>query len=52
MALPLPDHVMMVNPQAIAKARKDEMGNIVVERKNHPEQLKVSETYAWRFKGM
>ncbi len=43
---------IMVNPHAISKAKKDEMGNIVVELKNHPEQLKVSQTYAWRFKGM
>jgi DNA-binding LytR/AlgR family response regulator len=42
----------MVNPHAIARARRDEMGNILVELKNHPEQLKVSQTYAWRFKGM
>ncbi|MBC3808147.1 response regulator transcription factor [Undibacterium seohonense] len=42
----------MVNPRAIARARRDEMGNILVELKNHPEQLKVSQTYAWRFKGM
>lgn len=43
---------IMVNPHAIARARRDEMGNIVVELKNHSEQLKVSQTYAWRFKGM
>jgi hypothetical protein len=52
MALPLPDHDVMLNPHAIAKARKDEIGNIVVERKNHPEQLKVSQIYALRCKGM
>lgn len=43
---------IMVNPHAIARARRDEMGNILVELKNHSEQLKVSQTYAWRFKGM
>jgi DNA-binding LytR/AlgR family response regulator len=43
---------VIVNVQAIAKARRDEMGSILVELKNHPEQLKVSQTYAWRFKGM
>ncbi|MBR7800941.1 LytR/AlgR family response regulator transcription factor [Undibacterium fentianense] len=43
---------IMVNPKAIARARKDELGNILVELKNHKEQLKVSQTYAWRFKGM
>nr|WP_315486487.1 hypothetical protein [uncultured Undibacterium sp.] len=42
----------MVNAHAIAKARRDEMGNILVELKGHPEQLKVSQTYAWRFKSM
>lgn len=43
---------IMVNPHAIARARRDEMGNIFVELKNHQEQLKVSQTYAWRFKSM
>lgn len=43
---------IMVNPHAIARARRDEMGNIFVELKNHKEQLKVSQTYAWRFKSM
>jgi DNA-binding LytR/AlgR family response regulator len=43
---------IMVNPRAIARARRDEMGNIFVELKNHREQLRVSQTYAWRFKGM
>ncbi|WP_395010835.1 LytTR family transcriptional regulator DNA-binding domain-containing protein [Undibacterium sp.] len=43
---------LMVNPHAIARARRDEMKNIVVELKNHTEQLKASQTYAWRFKGM
>lgn len=43
---------IMVNPHAIARARRDEMGNIFVELKNHSEQLKVSQTYAWRFKSM
>jgi DNA-binding LytR/AlgR family response regulator len=43
---------VVVNAHAIAKARRDEMGNILVELKGHPEQLKVSQTYAWRFKSM
>ncbi|WMW79913.1 LytTR family DNA-binding domain-containing protein [Undibacterium cyanobacteriorum] len=43
---------VMVNPHAIARARRDEMGNIFVELRDHPEQLKVSQTYAWRFKSM
>lgn len=42
----------MVNPHAIARARRDEMGGIVVEIKGHAAQLKVSQSYAWRFKGM
>jgi DNA-binding LytR/AlgR family response regulator len=42
----------VVNALAIAKARRDEMGNIILELKGHPEQLKVSQTWAWRFKGM
>lgn len=43
---------VVVNVHAIARARRDEMGNIAVELKGHPAQLKVSQTYAWRFKGM
>jgi DNA-binding LytR/AlgR family response regulator len=43
---------VVVNAHAIAKARRDEMGNIVVELKGHAEKLKVSQTYSWRFKGM
>ncbi len=43
---------VMVNPHAISRARRDEMGNIFVELREHPEHLKVSQTYAWRFKGM
>ncbi|MBY0573912.1 MAG: LytTR family DNA-binding domain-containing protein [Undibacterium sp.] len=42
----------MVNPHAIARALRDEFGNIVVLLKEHTAQLKVSQTYAWRFKGM
>ena len=43
---------LMVNVHAIAKARRDELGSIYVELKDHPQQLKVSQSYAWRFKGM
>jgi DNA-binding LytR/AlgR family response regulator len=35
---------------AIARARRDELGNITVDLRGHPEQLKVSQTYAWRFR--
>nr|WP_315486324.1 LytTR family DNA-binding domain-containing protein [uncultured Undibacterium sp.] len=43
---------VVVNAHAIAKAKRDDAGNITVELKNHPEHLKVSQTYAWRFKSM
>lgn len=42
----------LVAAHAIACARRDELGNLTVELKGHPERLKVSQTYAWRFKGM
>lgn len=42
----------IVRTSAIARARKDEVGGIVVELRDHKEQLKVSRGYAWRFKGM
>ena len=42
----------VVNIKAIAQARRDELGNIHVELREREEHLKVSNTYAWRFKGM
>lgn len=42
---------ILVNMHAIARAHRDEMGGIRVEIKGCQEQLKVSQTYAWRFKG-
>jgi len=36
--------------RAIARARRDEFGNITVELREHAQQLKVSQTYAWRFR--
>ena len=41
---------VLVAVRAIARARRDELGNITVELREHPQQLKVSQTYAWRFK--
>ena len=40
----------VVAVRAIARARRDELGAMTVELRNHPEQLKVSQTYAWRFR--
>jgi len=40
----------LVAVRAIARARRDELGNITVELREHPQQLKVSQTYAWRFR--
>jgi DNA-binding LytR/AlgR family response regulator len=40
----------LVAVRAIAQARRDELGNITVALREHPEQLKVSQTYAWRFR--
>ncbi|PRC92918.1 LytR/AlgR family response regulator transcription factor [Solimicrobium silvestre] len=42
---------ILVNMHAIARAHRDEFGGIKVEIKGCKEQLKVSQTYAWRFKG-
>ena len=42
---------ILVNMNAIARAHRDELGGIKVEIKGSKEQLKVSQTYAWRFKG-
>ncbi len=41
----------LVCVRAIACARRDEVGNITVELRGHPAQLKVGQTYAWRFRG-
>lgn len=40
----------LVAVRAIARARRDELGNITVELREHAQQLKVSQTYAWRFR--
>ena len=40
----------VVAVRAIARARRDELGNITVELREHAAQLKVSQTYAWRFR--
>lgn len=51
-----PDHFWQIHRgtlvcvRAIARARRDELGNITVELRDHPAQLKVSQTYAWRFR--
>jgi len=42
---------ILVNMHAIARAHRDELGGIKVDIKGSKEQLKVSQTYAWRFKG-
>lgn len=41
----------LVAMHAIARARRDELGNITIELRGRPESLKVSQTYAWRFRG-
>ncbi|MES2130075.1 MAG: LytTR family DNA-binding domain-containing protein [Pseudomonadota bacterium] len=40
----------LVAVRAIAGARRDEMGNLSVLLREHAEQLKVSQTCAWRFR--
>lgn len=40
----------LVSVRAIARAHRDELGNITVELRGHPEKLKVSQTYGWRFR--
>jgi DNA-binding LytR/AlgR family response regulator len=40
----------LVAARAIARARRDELGNITIELRGHPGQLKVSQSYNWRFK--
>jgi len=42
----------IVRASAIARARRDDLGGITVELRDHDERLKVSRAYAWRFKGM
>jgi DNA-binding LytR/AlgR family response regulator len=42
----------IVRTSAIARARRDDLGGITVELRDHEERLKVSRAYAWRFKGM
>jgi DNA-binding LytR/AlgR family response regulator len=42
----------IVRASAIARARRDDLGGITVELRDHEERLKVSRAYAWRFKGM
>lgn len=41
----------LVRARAIARARRDESGTITVELRGHAAQLKVGQTYAWRFRG-
>ncbi|MDO8177305.1 MAG: LytTR family DNA-binding domain-containing protein [Undibacterium sp.] len=43
---------ILVNANAILRARRDEVGLIKIELRGHQEQLKVSQSHAWRFKGM
>ncbi|HEY9104628.1 LytTR family DNA-binding domain-containing protein [Chitinimonas sp.] len=43
---------VVVRAEAIARARRDELGRITVELRGRPERLKVSQAYAWRFKAM
>ncbi|GAB3416322.1 LytTR family DNA-binding domain-containing protein [Massilia agilis] len=40
----------LVAVRAIRRARRDDLGNITVDLRDHPEQLKVSQTYTWRFR--
>lgn len=40
----------LVCARAIARIRRDELGNFIVELREHPAQLKVGQTYAWRFR--
>jgi DNA-binding LytR/AlgR family response regulator len=42
----------IVRASAIARARRDDLGGITVELRDHDERLKVSRAYSWRFKGM
>jgi len=40
----------LVCARAIARIRRDELGNFIVELREHAAQLKVGQTYAWRFR--
>lgn len=40
----------LVAVRAIARAQRDELGNITVELRGRPEQLKVAQSCSWRFK--
>ncbi len=40
----------VVSVRAIARARRDELGNLTVELRGHAEPLRVSQSYAWRFR--
>jgi DNA-binding LytR/AlgR family response regulator len=40
----------LVCARAIARIRRDEVGGFIVELREHPAQLKVGQTYAWRFR--
>ena len=40
----------LVCVRAIARVRRDELGNFTVELRGHAAQLKVGQTYAWRFR--
>lgn len=40
----------LVCARAIARIRRDELGGFAVELREHPAQLKVGQTYAWRFR--
>jgi DNA-binding LytR/AlgR family response regulator len=41
---------VLVAVRAIARAQRDAMGNITIELRGHPQQLKVSQSCSWRFK--
>ena len=41
---------ILVNMSAISRASRDETGAIKVDLKEHNDKLKVSQTYAWRFR--
>ena len=43
---------VIVRADAIARARRDELGRITLQLRNHPEALTVSQAYGWRFKPM
>jgi DNA-binding LytR/AlgR family response regulator len=43
---------VVVRADAIARARRDELGRITLELRDRPDKLRVSNSYAWRFKAM